>query len=82
MKVCNRLLNDSIRSVISPAVGRRMATVAVSSGGSSNTGLSSELAGLSASSIHSITLEDRYGAHNYHPLPVVLTRGKGMMIFK
>ena len=24
-----------------------------------------------------IALEDRYGAHNYHPLPVVLTRGEG-----
>ena len=23
------------------------------------------------------TLEDRYGAHNYHPLPVVLERGEG-----
>jgi ornithine--oxo-acid transaminase len=24
-----------------------------------------------------IALEERYGAHNYHPLPVVLARGKG-----
>jgi ornithine--oxo-acid transaminase len=24
-----------------------------------------------------IKLEDRYGAHNYHPLPVVLSRGEG-----
>jgi len=24
-----------------------------------------------------ISLEDRYGAHNYHPLPVVLSRGEG-----
>lgn len=22
--------------------------------------------------------EDKYGAHNYHPLPVALARGKGM----
>ena len=22
-------------------------------------------------------LEDRYGAHNYHPLPVVLAKGTG-----
>ena len=28
-----------------------------------------------------ITLEDRYGAHNYHPLPVVLERGKGVMVW-
>ena len=24
-----------------------------------------------------IKREDRYGAHNYHPLPVVLDKGKG-----
>ena len=23
-------------------------------------------------------LEDRYGAHNYHPVPVVLERGEGV----
>jgi len=26
-------------------------------------------------------LEERYGAHNYHPLPVVLTRGKGIYVY-
>ena len=26
-------------------------------------------------------LEDRYGAHNYHPLPVVLTRGEGVFVW-
>src|SRR6185437_12779439 len=25
--------------------------------------------------------EERYGAHNYHPLPVVLTRGKGIYVY-
>jgi len=25
-----------------------------------------------------IDLEDKYGAHNYHPLPVVLSRAKGV----
>ena len=24
-----------------------------------------------------ITREEKYGAHNYHPLPVVLRRGEG-----
>jgi hypothetical protein len=24
-----------------------------------------------------IELEEKYGAHNYHPLPVVLSKGKG-----
>ena len=27
---------------------------------------------------NAIELEDRHGAHNYHPLPVVLTRGEGV----
>ena len=25
-----------------------------------------------------MALEDQYGAHNYHPLPVVLSRGEGV----
>jgi ornithine--oxo-acid transaminase len=28
-----------------------------------------------------IALEQRHGAHNYHPLPVVLTRGEGVHLF-
>ncbi len=28
-----------------------------------------------------IDLEDRYGAHNYHPLPVVLNRGEGVYVW-
>lgn len=28
-----------------------------------------------------IQLEDRYGAHNYHPLPVVLSKGKGVHVW-
>ena len=28
-----------------------------------------------------IVLEERYGAHNYHPLPVVLSRGKGVFVW-
>ncbi len=28
-----------------------------------------------------MALEDKYGAHNYHPLPVVLTRGKGVYLW-
>lgn len=26
-------------------------------------------------------LEDKYGAHNYHPIPVVLSRGEGVMVW-
>ena len=33
------------------------------------------------SSQEAIALEDKYGAHNYHPLPVVLSRGKGVFLW-
>ena len=35
----------------------------------------------SAQSAELIALEDRYGAHNYHPLPVVLERGEGVHLW-
>ena len=28
-----------------------------------------------------IALEEKYGAHNYHPLPVVLAEGKGVYVW-
>lgn len=28
-----------------------------------------------------IAIENKYGAHNYHPLPVVLTRGEGVYVW-
>ena len=31
------------------------------------------------SSTEAIRLEDEYGAHNYHPLPVVLSKGDGVV---
>jgi ornithine--oxo-acid transaminase len=33
------------------------------------------------SSHEAISLEDKYGAHNYHPLPVVLSRGEGVFLW-
>ncbi|MDP2069107.1 MAG: ornithine--oxo-acid transaminase [Lutibacter sp.] len=33
------------------------------------------------SSHQAIDLENNYGAHNYHPLPVVLTRGEGVYVW-
>ncbi|RAJ79320.1 ornithine--oxo-acid transaminase [Chitinophaga dinghuensis] len=30
---------------------------------------------------HFLDLEEQYGAHNYHPLPVVLDRGKGVYLW-
>lgn len=33
------------------------------------------------SSQEAILMEEKYGAHNYHPLPVVLTRGEGVFLW-
>jgi len=33
------------------------------------------------SSREAIQLEDQYGAHNYHPLPVVLSKGEGVFVW-
>lgn len=30
---------------------------------------------------HYIELEDKYGAHNYHPLPIVLSKGEGVYLW-
>ena len=29
-----------------------------------------------------IALENKYGAHNYHPLPVVLSSGEGVFVWE
>ena len=34
-----------------------------------------------STSQHLMDLEDRYGAHNYHPLPVVLAKGEGVYVW-
>ncbi|MEO6582886.1 MAG: ornithine--oxo-acid transaminase [Ferruginibacter sp.] len=36
---------------------------------------------VSRQSQYFIDLEDKYGAHNYHPLPVVLQKGKGVFVW-
>lgn len=33
------------------------------------------------STLEAIELENKYGAHNYHPLPVVLSRGEGVYVW-
>lgn len=35
----------------------------------------------SISSQEAMALEDQFGAHNYHPLPVVLTKGEGVFVW-
>jgi ornithine--oxo-acid transaminase len=37
--------------------------------------------GVSTRSQQLLELEDKYGAHNYHPLPVVLTKGRGVYVW-
>src|SRR6195952_1725931 len=36
---------------------------------------------VSDKSQHYLELEEKYGAHNYHPLPVVLSRGEGACVW-
>ena len=36
---------------------------------------------MSARSEHYLSLEEKYGAHNYHPLPVVLEKGEGVFVW-
>jgi len=36
---------------------------------------------LSAAARHYLELEEKHGAHNYHPLPVVLNRGEGVHVW-
>ncbi len=37
--------------------------------------------GTELTSVDLIALEDKYGAHNYHPLPVVLAKGEGVFVW-
>ncbi len=34
-----------------------------------------------STSAEAMDLENRHGAHNYHPLPVVLDRGEGVLVW-
>ena len=36
---------------------------------------------LSGKSAHYLELEETYGAHNYHPIPVVLSKGEGVFLW-
>ncbi|MBX2931742.1 MAG: ornithine--oxo-acid transaminase [Chitinophagaceae bacterium] len=39
------------------------------------------ISNISEQTAHYIALEEKYGAHNYHPLPVVLERGEGVFLY-
>ena len=36
---------------------------------------------MAQSSASLMALEEKYGAHNYHPLPVVLDKGEGVYVW-
>lgn len=42
---------------------------------------SADVSGHSARAAACITKEDKFGAHNYHPLPVVLSKGQGCKVW-
>ncbi len=39
------------------------------------------LINISPNAQHYLDLEEKYGAHNYHPLPVVLNKGEGVFLY-
>ena len=39
------------------------------------------MAEIALSSKDLMNLENQYGAHNYHPLPVVLAKGQGVFVW-
>ncbi|MGB1318942.1 MAG: aminotransferase class III-fold pyridoxal phosphate-dependent enzyme, partial [Flavobacteriales bacterium] len=43
--------------------------------------LTEELMEITENAQRIIDTEDKYGAHNYHPLPVVLERGEGVYVW-
>ena len=47
----------------------------------SSTHTLSSLEAVSAAAEKYLALEDQYGAHNYHPIPVVLEKGEGVFLY-
>lgn len=54
---------------------------ASTSASTSTSTLTEDLSGVSQATADIIRLEEKYGAHNYHPLPVVLAKGKGVKVY-
>ena len=36
---------------------------------------------LSDAALKYLALEDQFGAHNYHPIPVVIEKGEGVFLY-
>uniref|UniRef100_A0A7R9W746 Ornithine aminotransferase n=1 Tax=Pseudictyota dubia TaxID=2749911 RepID=A0A7R9W746_9STRA len=78
----NIALRSSLgRSIVAARVARPSA--AKTSGSCTRTfaTLTEELDDVSAATAECIRLEDKHGAHNYHPLPVVLAKGEGTKVW-
>lgn len=69
-----QLRSSSLRGIRrqQQAAFRRLFSSSSSAASSSSTALTAD---------ECMALEERYGAHNYHPLPVVLTKGKGTRVW-
>lgn len=61
-------------------IGRR-ALAALANGCRSAHTQSAHGPALSAKALELMGLEDKYGAHNYHPIPVVLAKGRGCKVW-
>jgi hypothetical protein len=75
-------MNVALRSTLqSPAAAVASRTVAKAAAARFMATVAEEAEGLSDTAAYCIGLEDKHGAHNYHPLPVVLKEGKGESTF-
>jgi ornithine--oxo-acid transaminase len=46
-----------------------------------NSSIMEQILNMSAKTQYHLDLEEQYGAHNYHPIPVVLNRGEGVFVW-
>ena len=70
----NVALRTTLKSTAAVTAGK---TVAKAASARFMASVAEEAEGLSDAAAYCIGLEDKHGAHNYHPLPVVLKEGKG-----
>mmetsp|Transcript_9046 Transcript_9046/g.19383 ORF Transcript_9046/g.19383 Transcript_9046/m.19383 type:complete len:452 (-) Transcript_9046:206-1561(-) len=74
-------MNVALRT-LRPAVGRVAATTAAKAASARFMAtVAEEAESLSDAAARCINLEDQHGAHNYHPLPVVLKEGRGTRVY-
>lgn len=71
----------STQSNISKVLLRGASSASTQCHFSSTSGAALASTGVSEYASRCIMLEEEYGAHNYHPLPVVLSRGKGTKVW-